>query len=116
MLETKYFMNLINDPKYKEFLLLLKERIRQSQYQALKKVNQELIQLYWDIGKIIVERQTENSWGKNIIEVLAQDLQAEFPGTQGFSARNLYNMRDFYLAYRNEPILQALAAKIGWTH
>ena len=101
---------------YQELLKTIKSRIRESQYQALKKVNQELIQLYWDMGKMIHERQSEKSWGKTIVETLAKDLQAEFPGTQGFSARNLYNMREFYLGYQDQPNLQALTAKIGWTH
>jgi hypothetical protein len=78
-----------------------KGRIRAAQYEALKAVNKELIALYWDIGRMIVERQQETSWGKSVVENLAKDLQTEFPGIQGFSARNIWRMRDFYL---NLPI------------
>ena len=76
----------------KDYAVLLndiKQRIRSAQYEALKAVNKELISLYWDIGRIIVERQKEETWGKSVVEQLAKDLQAEFPGIHGFSTRNI---------------------------
>jgi predicted nuclease of restriction endonuclease-like (RecB) superfamily len=94
----------------------IKQRIRSAQYEALKTVNKELIALYWDIGKIIVERQKEEKWGKSVVERLAKDLQAEFPGVKGLSARNIWYMRDFYVTYANKEKLQPLVAEIGWTH
>jgi predicted nuclease of restriction endonuclease-like (RecB) superfamily len=94
----------------------IKERIRSAQYAALKAVNKELIGLYWDIGRMIVERQVMGRHGDAVVKQLAADLQAEFPGTSGFSWRNLFNMREFYLAYRQLPKLQPLVAIIGWTH
>jgi predicted nuclease of restriction endonuclease-like (RecB) superfamily len=101
---------------YMTFLAEVKERIRQSQYEALKAVNKELIQLYWDIGKMIVDRQKQYGWGKSIVENLAQDLQKEFPGMSGLSGRNLWYMRNFFLTYRDCPKLQPLVAEISWTH
>jgi len=101
--------------EYATFLSELKERIHKAQYAALKAVNKELIALYWDIGKSIVSRQDELGWGKAVVETLARDLQNEFPGIQGFSARNLWNMRTFYLSYRENEKLQPLAAEISWT-
>lgn len=101
-----------------EYLGLLKavrERVRSAQYSALKTVNKELIHLYWDIGKMIVERQFKHGWGKAIVETLARDLQAEFPGMQGFSARNIWYMRIFYVTYRKNGKLQPLVAEISWT-
>ncbi|HET7321324.1 MAG TPA: DUF1016 N-terminal domain-containing protein, partial [Longimicrobiaceae bacterium] len=94
----------------------VRERIRAAQYRALQAVNRELIGLYWDIGRLIVERQAGESWGKSVVETLAGDLQAEFPGLQGFSARNIWYMRDLYLAYCADEILQPLVAEIAWTH
>jgi len=94
----------------------VKERIRSAQYEALKAVNKELISLYWDIGRIIVERQKGASWGKSVVERLSADLQTEFPGISGFSPRNIWRMRDFHLAYRNNPKLSPLVSEIGWTH
>lgn len=101
-----------------EYLGLLKavrERVRSAQYSALKAVNNELIHLYWDIGKMIVERQFKHGWGKAIVETLARDLQAEFPGVHGFSARNIWYMRIFYVTYRKNRKLQPLVAEISWT-
>jgi hypothetical protein len=72
---------------YEKFLAEIKERIRQSQYDALKAVNKELIKLYWDIGKMIVEKQKKYGWGKSIVENLARDLQKEFSGMRGLSSR-----------------------------
>ncbi|MEW6086760.1 MAG: PDDEXK nuclease domain-containing protein [bacterium] len=101
---------------YNKFLGEIKERIRRAQYEALKAVNKELISLYWDIGRMIVERQNQYGWGKAVVETLASDLQAEFPGMQGYSARNIWYMRTFYIIYRENEKLQPLVAEIGWTH
>lgn len=102
-----------------EYVMLLgdvKRRIRDAQYDALRAVNRQLIELYWDIGKMIVERQHGETWGKSVVENLSADLRNEFPGIKGFSARNIWYMRDFYSAYHDDPILQPLVAEIGWTH
>lgn len=101
---------------YPELLSNIKERIRSAQYDALRAVNKELITLYWDIGKIIVERQQGESWGMAVVEQLAADLQGEYPGMNGFSARNIWRMRDFYLTYSQNTILPPLVAEISWTH
>lgn len=101
---------------YSTLLGEIKQRIRTARYEALKAVNKELIGLYWDIGRMIVERQKEDAWGKSVVERLSRDLQNEFPGTQGFSARNIWRMRDFYLTYRSNQKLSPLVAEIGWTH
>src|SRR5579859_6785798 len=91
---------------YRALLREIKERIRSAQYAALRAINRELIQLYWDIGRLIVERQAGETWGRSVVQNLAKDLQAEFPGVTGFSAPNLYKMRQFYAAYRgNEKFI-----------
>lgn len=101
---------------YRNLLIEVKQRIRSAQYEALKAVNKELIALYWDIGQMIVKRQQGASWGKSVVEQLAKDLQAEFPGISGFSSRNIWRMRDFYLTYHTQEKLTPLVAEIGWTH
>jgi predicted nuclease of restriction endonuclease-like (RecB) superfamily len=93
----------------------IKERIRSAQYAALRAVNRELINLYWDIGRLIVERQSGQTWGRSVVQNLAKDLQLEFPGVAGFSAPNLYKMRQFYEAYREHEILSPLVREISWT-
>ena len=101
---------------YRSLLVAVKHRIRAAQYEALKAVNRELMALYWDIGELIVTRQESAGWGKSVVEQLAQDLQVEFHGMAGFSARNIWNMRNFYVTYRTNEKLQPLVAEIGWTH
>jgi hypothetical protein len=84
----------------KTFIASIKEKVRLAQYEAMKKVNTELIQLYWEIGKDISERQGE-SWGESIVTVLSKELQSEFPGIYGFSERNLWLMTQFYNEYHD---------------
>jgi len=103
-------------PNYAVVLAEIQERIRAAQYDALRVVNRELVTLYWDIGRMIVGRQQEGSWGKAVVEILAHDLQTEFPGMSGFSSRNIWNMRSFYLAYHAHEKLQTLSAEISWSH
>ena len=100
---------------YASFLTEVKGRIRQRQLQALRRVNYELVGLYWDIGELIYRKQEALGWGKSVVETLAQDLQAEFPGRNGFSANNLWLMRQFYCEYREKPNLQSLIGEVSWT-
>lgn len=101
---------------YAALLAEVKERVRSAQYEALKAVNKELVALYWDIGKLIVIRQTNADHGAAIAEQLAADLRQEFPGVSGYSRRNVFYMREFYLAYCDLPKVQPLVAQIGWSH
>ncbi len=101
---------------YGQLLAEVKQRIRTAQYEALKAVNKELIALYWDIGRLIITRQEGETWGKSVVEQLASYLQAEFPGISGFSTRNIWRMRDFYLTYHADEKLSPLVAEIAWTH
>ena len=105
----------IDKNQYQTFLKSVKERIHKAQYDALKVVNKELIALYWDLGKMIVEKQQTLGWGKSIVENLASDLQKEFPGISGFSARSLWKMRIFFLTYKDNPKLPPLVAEISWS-
>ncbi len=101
--------------EYKQFITKLKKRIHSAQYEALRAVNKELINLYWDIGKMIVEQQDKHSWGKAIVENISKDIQSDFTGLKGFSAANLWRMRTFYIAYKNKKILAPLVREISWT-
>jgi sulfur relay (sulfurtransferase) DsrC/TusE family protein len=100
-------------PEYGSLLLAVKERVRTAYYQALKAVNKELVGLYWDIGRLIVERQAAETWGKAIVQQLARDLQGEFPGISGFSVQNLWYMRQLYLEYQGSEKLQLLVGEIA---
>ena len=101
---------------YAQLLAEVKERVRSAQYAALKAVNTELVGLYWDLGRMIVERQAGQTWGKAIVQKLATDLQKEFPGVGGFSASNLWRMRAFFELYRGLEKLAPLVREIGWSH
>ncbi len=103
-------------PDYTHLLAEVKERVRAAQYAALKAVNTELIGLYWDIGRMIVERQAGETWGKAIVQKLAGDLQREFPGVGGFSASNLWRMKGFFAMYQGLEKLAPLVREIGWSH
>ena len=97
---------------YGPFIKQIKDLIYRRQYEAMKKVNVELIELYWEIGGEIERQQREQGWGKSVVEVLAKELQKEFPGVQGFSARNLWLMRSFYIEYSQNSNLQLVGAEI----
>jgi len=109
--------NSLDKPQdYPRLLTEIKERIRSAQYEALKAVNKELIGLYWDIGRMIVERQVVEGWGKAVVKQLATDLQTEFPGVGGFSASNLWRMKAFFEAYTGHEKLAPLVREIAWSH
>ena len=101
---------------YNQLLANVKERIRSAQYAALKAVNTELVGLYWDLGRMIVERQNQAGWGTSVVEQLSQDLRREFPGVTGFSVQNLWYMRQFHMEYREHEKLQPLVGEIAWAH
>jgi len=114
---------------YPAMLEDIKSRIHAAQIKAALSVNRELIGLYWDIGKLITVRQKNEGWGKSIVERLSADLRNEFPQIVGFSPRNIWRMRSFYLAWTEEfrKLPQAVAvldgenlplpvAEIPWGH
>ncbi len=91
-------------------------KIRDAQVRAMKAVNFELVLVYRDIGQIIYEKQNQSKWGASIVERLGVDLRTQFPGIRGFSSRNLWRMKDFYVSYCGNEKLTALLAEISWTH
>ena len=94
----------------------IKGLINKKQFQVLKLINSETINLYWEIGEEIYRQQQEKSWGKSIVEVLAKELQKEYPGAKGYSAANLWRMRNFYVTYRDSEKLAPLVREISWSN
>src|SRR4029077_15804908 len=84
---------------YAALLARVKERVRTAQIKAALSANRELILLYWDIGRAIVDAQKDKGYGKRVVEMLSADLRREFPEMAGLSALNLWRMRAFYLTY-----------------
>ena len=97
---------LIQDQEYKKWLSELKNNIKQSQIKAALTVNSQLIQLYWNLGKQIVEKQENTLWGSGFIDQLSKDLKVEFPQIGGFSRTNLFAIRKFYLFHRDSFLTQ----------
>ncbi len=101
---------------YEELLQELKTRIRHAQIRAALAVNRELVLLYWQIGRDILQRQQGQGWGAKVIDRLSNDLRRAFPEMKGFSPRNLKYMRAFAEAWPDEQFVQQLAAQIPWFH
>lgn len=104
------------EKSYSEFLQLLKERIATAQTKAALSVNRELILLYWQIGREILERQNAQGWGAKVVEQLSKDLRSAFPEMKGFSPRNLKYMRKFAELWSDDQFVQQAAAQIPWFH
>ena len=100
---------------YQPFLDQILAQIQSARYEMLKAVSQKTVLLYWNIGKAVSEKVKNEGWGKSIVEQLSEDLQREFPGIRGFSARNIWNMKSFNDFYAQNEKLQPLVAEIGWT-
>ncbi len=113
MTDSLFPENLSN---YDAFLSILKQRIRTAQVRAALAVNQELVLLYWQIGREILQRQQDEGWGTKVIERIAKDLKREFPEIKGFSRTNLLYMRAFASAYPDDQFVQQAAGQIPWFH
>ncbi len=103
-------MNL--DTNYKNWISDLKNKIRTAQIKASLSVNEQMIMLYWEIGKSIVEKQQEYNWGSKIVEQMALDLKRELPDTNGFSRTNLFAMRKFHLFYSDSQLVHQVGGLI----
>ena len=105
---------------YSDLLNDIKSRIRTAQIKATFAANSELIALYWDIGRMIAQRQKQQGWAASVIPKLSKDLKNQLPEISGFSERNLGYMIRFAREYQNIEtqkgdylILQQAAAKLG---
>ena len=101
---------------YATWLMELKTRIHSAQQRATLAVNRELVLLYWQIGRDILDRQGREGWGTKVIERLAQDLRNAFPEMKGFSPRNLKYMRTFAEAWPDGEFVQEVLALLPWYH
>ena len=95
------------DKEYTEWLIELKQRFRNAQMKAAVKINSEQLLFNWQLGRDLVIRKAEEKWGAGIVEQVSLDLQAEFPNAKGFSARNLWNMKKWYLFYSSFDSFEA---------
>ena len=113
-------INLASNKQYSQWLVDIKQRIRQAQLKAATAVNTTLIEFYWSLGADIVQKQQQSAWGSGFLKQLSTDLMREFPDMKGFSHRNLKYVRQWYLFYlqedtkRQQPVAQLV--KIPWGH
>ena len=106
-------MVLINNNEYFEILEDIKNRIKQAQYKAVLSANKEQIELFWNIGKVII---VNTKYGNKFVENLARDIKADFPNLKGFSVRNLKYMRKFADFIGDFQIVQTVSALFSWSH
>ena len=101
------------DTDYAEWIAELKHRYRSAQVKASVRVNAEKLLFNWELGRDLVQKKAEERWGAGVVEQVSLDLQREFPNTDGFSTRNIWCMKQWYLFY-NQPYtkLQQVAAEI----
>lgn len=110
-------VSLIAPPQgYSDWLAALKTKIHHAQQRATLNVNRELVWLYWQMGREILERQAQQGWGAKVIERLAHDLRTAFPEMKGFSPRNLKYMRAFAEAWCDVSMVQEVLALLPWYH
>ena len=103
--------------EYNKWLESIKKKIKTAQFKAALSVSAQLMELYWVLAKDIVNKQQEANWGDSILEQLSIDLKIEFPTVGGFSRRNLYAMRQWYLFYNPiSEFVPQLVAQIPWGH
>lgn len=109
--------DLIQTPDYRDFITTLKQKVQAAQIKAARAVNTELIALYWEIGRLITEKQQASGWGDAVSDQIAQDLTRELGGLKGFSRRNLYRIKQWYGFYVNQgEFVPQLVAQIPWGH
>ena len=103
-------------PDYRDFIWSLKQKVQSAQNQAARAVNTQLIELYWEIGKLITEKQQAAGWGDAVIDQVAQDLTRELGDIKGFSRANLYRMKKLYEFYGDDENVAQAVRQIPWGH
>jgi len=101
---------------YAELLEQLKARVRNSQVRAARAANSELLELYWSVGRDILDRQEQAGWGSRVIDRLATDLREEFPDQRGWSRRNLHYMRALAASWPDAEVVPQAVAQLPWGH
>jgi len=103
----------LRSSEYTDVLIRIKEDIRNARVRAFSAVNRELMELYWQVGQVILAK---SAWGSGFAERLSKDIRYEFPDLKGFSVRNLWYMRKFAEEFPDAEIVQTLSAEISWSH
>ena len=105
-------MNIENNDLYINLIKGIKEQIRNSQQKAILAINRELLILYWNIGRVILDAQEKEGWGAKVIDNISKEIKVEFHDLKGFSSRNLKYMRKFAEEYKDIEFVQEALAQI----
>ena len=120
MVEKDNIQSLHLDEDYSSWLAELKSRYHNAQLKAAVKVNSEKLQYNWQLGAELVMKKAEERWGAGIVEQLSKDMQNAFPNAEGFTARNLWHMKQWYLFYSRpeyeQKLKQAVSQFEGYTN
>jgi len=120
MVEKDNIQSLHLDEDYSLWLAELKSRYHNAQLKAAVKVNSEKLQYNWQLGAELVMKKAEERWGAGIVEQLSKDMQNAFPNAEGFTARNLWHMKQWYLFYSRpeyeQKLKQAVSQFEGYTN
>ncbi len=92
------------------------EIIEGSRKNALRKVNEELIRMYWLVGEYLSVESKNAAFGDKYIDAIAKEIRDVFPGIKGFNRRGLYRMKQFYELYKDNPTVSPLVTQISWTN
>src|SRR5580698_3719448 len=103
---------LTTDRQYRQWVIELKNKIGAAQIKASLTVNRELLELYWELGREIYEKQQTANWGEALIDQLSRDLTAMFPNMKGFSKTNLFYIRKWFLFYQSAEFVPQLVGQI----
>ena len=102
--------------KYEEDFQKVISIIEQSKYRALRAVNAEMIEMYWQIGKYVSEKTKESGWGKSVVQQFSDFLKRTYPSSNGFSSQNIWRMKQFFETYKDNEKLSPLVREISWSN
>ena len=102
----------INENDFNEILAI----IQQAKERAFRAINQELISMYWEIGKYVSEKVKSNAWGKSIVSEFSDFVKQQYIGIRGFSSQNIWRMKQYYETYNDNEKLSPVVREIPWTH
>jgi len=103
----------LNDEYAFDEIISIIDKARENAFRA---ANKELINMYWEIGKYVSKRVSENDWGKSVVNEFSDFIQSRYAGIRGFSASNIWRMKQFYETYRENEKLATLLRELTWSH
>ena len=107
----------ITTPDFFEWISALKAKIQSARNKLAFSLNSQVLELYWEIGRDIAEKQQKSGWGSNFVEKIAEELKQDFPEIRGFSRRNIYAILQWYRFYSEKyQFVPQVVAQIPWGH